>query len=65
MLENGILCQAINNISFSHTEDDIQKYLYAVDKAFEQIKIAIDKDSVEGVLTDGVRVNPIFKRNIK
>lgn len=65
MLENGILCQAINNISFSHTEEDIQKYLYAVDKAFEQIKIAIDKDSVEGILPEGVRVNPIFKRNIK
>ncbi len=65
MLENGILCMAINNISFSHTEDDIKKYLDAADKAFAEIKKAIDKDSVEGILPDGVRVNPIFKRNIK
>ena len=65
MLENGILCMAINNISFSHTEDDIKKYLEAADKAFAKIKEAIDKDSVEGIIPDGVRVNPIFKRNIK
>jgi glutamate-1-semialdehyde aminotransferase len=65
MLENGILCVAINNISFSHTEDDIKKYLDAADKAFAEIKKAIDKDSLEGILPDGARVNPIFKRNIK
>lgn len=65
MLENGILCQAINNISFSHTEEDIQKYLAAVDCAFAEIKKAIDKDSAEGILPEGARVNPVFKRNIK
>lgn len=65
MLENGILCVAINNISFSHTEEDIKKYLDAADKAFAEIKKAIDKDSLDGILPDGARVNPIFKRNIK
>ena len=65
MLENGILCQAVNNISFSHTEEDINKYLDAADLAFARIKEAIDKDSVDGILPDGVRVNPVFKRNIK
>ena len=65
MLENGILCTPINNISFSHTEEDIRKYLYAVDIAFQKIKEAIDKDSVEGILEGDARVNPIFKRNIK
>ena len=65
MLENGILCQAINNISYSHTEDDINKYLDAVDNAFSLIKKAIDSDSVEGILPEGARINPIFKRNIK
>lgn len=65
MLENGILCQAINNISFSHTEDDIKKYLDAVDCAFAEIRKAIDADSVEGILPEGARVNPVFKRNIK
>ena len=64
-LENGVLCQAITNISFSHTEDDIKKYLDAVDCAFAEIKKAIDNDSVEGILPEGARVNPVFKRNIK
>lgn len=65
MLDNGILSFAINNISFSHTEEDIKKYLAAVDCAFEEIKKAIDNDSVEGILPEGARVNPVFKRNIK
>lgn len=65
MLENGILCQAINNISFSHTEDDVKKYLDAIDCVFAQIKKAIDNNSVEGILPEGARVNPVFKRNIK
>jgi len=65
MLENGILCQAITNISFSHTEDDIKQFLDAVDCAFARIKKAIDNDSAEGILPEGARVNPVFKRNIK
>lgn len=65
MLENGILCVAINNISFSHTEEDIKKYLNAADMAFAEIKKAIEQDSLEGIVPDGARVNPIFKRNIK
>ena len=65
MLENGILCMAINNISFSHTEDDIKKYLAAADKAFAAIKSAIENDSINEFLPEGVRVNPVFKRNIK
>ena len=65
ILENGILCVAINNIAFSHTEADIQKYLDAVDCAFAEIRKAMDQDSMEGILPEGVRVNPVFKRNIK
>ncbi len=65
MLDNGILCMAINNISFSHTEEDIKKFLAAADCAFATIKEAMDKDSVDGILPEGVRVNPVFKRNIK
>ena len=65
MLENGILSFAINNLSFSHTEKDIDLYLAAADKAFALIKTAIDKDSLDGILPEGVRVNPVFKRNIK
>ena len=65
MLENGILCQAITNISFSHTEEDVKKYLAAADLAFAEIKKAIDRDSTEGILPEGSRVDPVFKRNIK
>jgi len=65
MLENGILCMPINNLSFSHTQDDIRQYLDAVDCAFVQIKQAIAQDSLDGILPSGARVNPIFKRNIK
>lgn len=65
MIDNGILSYAVNNISYSHTEEDIYKYLDAVDKAFALIKKAIDNDSVDGILPAGSRVDPVFKRNIK
>ena len=65
MLENGILTFAINNISFTHTEEDIAKFLAAADLAFLSIRKAIDRDSLEGILPDGIKVNPVFKRNIK
>ena len=65
MLEKGIFTQALVFIFYTHTEEDVQKYLEAVDYAFATIKEAMDKDSVEGILPEGVRVNPVFKRNIK
>ncbi len=65
MLENGIMTQAITNIPFSHTKEDIQKYLDVADKAFAKIKKALGADSVDGILPEGARVNPVFKRNIK
>lgn len=65
MLEKGILCMPINNLCFSHTQEDIQQYLKAADCAFAQIKQAITQDSLAGILPEGVRVDPIFKRNIK
>lgn len=65
MIENGIICHAINNISYSHTEKDIKYYLSVAEKAFAYIKKAIDADSLKGILPDGDRISPIFKRNIK
>ena len=65
MLECGILCQAINNISYSHTEADIESYLAAADTAFALIRTAIDRDSVAGILEGESRLDPVFKRNIK
>ena len=35
----------------------------AADYAFATIKEAMDKDSMDGILPEGVRVNPVFKRN--
>lgn len=65
MLEKGILCHAINHISFSHTEEDIKIFLDAADDAFGKIKKAIDNDSLVGILRENERLNPVFKRNIK
>ncbi len=65
MLENGILFYAFYNLSLSHTEEDAKKLLDAVDLAFAEIRKAIDNDSLDGILPDGARVDPVFKRNIK
>ncbi|MBQ4036961.1 MAG: hypothetical protein IJC84_02430 [Clostridia bacterium] len=65
LLEKGILCPSYAFISYSHTEKDIQIFLDAVDCAMAEVRKAMDQDSLEGILPDGVRVNPVFKRNIK
>lgn len=61
MIENGILTFAINNINMSHTEKEIEHLLFAADKAFADIKSAIEADSVNGILNGG-KIDPIFKR---
>ena len=65
MLEKGIFTQALVNVFYSHTEEDAKQYLAAADYAFATIREAMDKDSTDGILDEGVRVNPVFKRNIK
>lgn len=65
MLENGILTQLLLFFSYSHTEEHIKRYLEAADQAFALIRQALDKDSMDGILPAGERVNPVFKRNIK
>ena len=65
MLENGILFYAFYNLSLSHTEEDAKKLLDAADLAFAEIRKALDNDSLDGILPDGARVDPVFKRNIK
>ncbi len=64
MIENGILIFAICNLCASHTEKEIDMYLGATDKAFSLVRIAVEKDSLEGILKGG-KVNPVFTRNIK
>jgi len=66
MIESGILTFAINNLNLSHTESDIDKFLEAADKAFALIRLALDKDSLDGIIPKVQNgVNPVFKRNIK
>lgn len=62
MIEEGVLSVGINNICLSHQEEDIQEYLNASEKAILDIKGAIQKNSLEGILKGG-KVDPIFKRN--
>ena len=62
MVEGGILTTGINNISVSHTEADIDQFIAAANKAFVDIRQALDQDSLDGLL-HACKVNPIFKRN--
>lgn len=64
MIEQGILSVGINNISLSHTHNEVESYISAAKLALEDISLAIEKDSIEEVLKGG-KVNPVFKRNIK
>lgn len=65
MIENGILVFAIFNLNMHHGEAEAKAYLDASDKAFAEIRKAIDADSLDGILAPECRVNPVFKRNIK
>ena len=64
MLRNGIFVFAIYFLNMYHGEKEAALYLNATDQAFSMIKKAIDKDSLDGILTGG-KVDPVFKRNIK
>lgn len=64
MIEEGIITVGINNINLSHTKEDIEHYLNAVEKAILKIKEAI-KDGTTSNILKGKKVDPIFKRNIK
>ena len=63
MTENGILTVGINNINLSHTKNDIEMFLDAAEKSMVAIKTAIEKDSLQGVVSGG-KVDPVFKRNL-
>lgn len=64
MTENGILTVGINNLSVSHTEKEISHFIDAANQAMQDIKNALEHNSLEGILK-GNKVNPVFKRNIK
>lgn len=64
VLKRGIYVFAIYFLNKYHTEKEVHSYLDATDAAFAQIRKAVDRDSLEGIL-DGGKVCPVFQRNIK
>ena len=64
LLQYGILQFAIYFLNLHHTDNEVEVYLNATDKAFSLICEAVNRDSVDGILVGG-RIDPIFKRNIK
>ncbi len=63
MTERGILTVGINNINLSHTKNDVEDFLNVAEQAMLTIKKAIEKDSLQDVISGG-RVEPVFKRNL-
>lgn len=64
ILQNHIFQFAIYFLNTHHGKKEIDAYLDATDMAFEKIREAVDRNSLEGILTGG-KVDPVFKRNIK
>lgn len=64
LIEKGILSVGINNISLSHTKEDIDAYLEGVKNGFEYIASAMKGEKIENLLKGQV-IDPVFKRNIK
>ena len=62
LLEDGILSNGINNFCLAHSTEDIERYIESNDAALDNVRRAIESDSIEGILK-GSRINPIFKRN--
>ncbi|PKM52703.1 MAG: aspartate aminotransferase family protein [Firmicutes bacterium HGW-Firmicutes-7] len=61
LIENGILTIGINNISLSHTSEDIDCFLKGAEVAMEEIK-KYHQGKISR-LKDENMINPIFKRN--
>jgi glutamate-1-semialdehyde aminotransferase len=59
----GILSIGINNFNLAHTEKEIRDLIDASKLAFSDVKLALEQDSLEGILMGG-KYDPIFKRNI-
>jgi glutamate-1-semialdehyde aminotransferase len=61
MLSHGFLASKSVYVSYSHTEEHIEKYLENVDKVFGTIKKAVEKDNVYNLLKGPV-AHEGFKR---
>lgn len=61
MLNRGFLASRSVYVSYSHSEDHVQRYLQCVDEVFELVKKAVESDNVSDLLTGPV-AHEGFKR---
>ncbi len=61
-VRRGILFSGVNNISLSHSDEDMDKTLKAVEEAFIILKKGIEEDKVREMI-EGAPIRPMFKRN--
>jgi glutamate-1-semialdehyde aminotransferase len=61
LLRRGILWQGFHNLSFSHTDADIDRTLAAYREALAVLEWAIEEGDTRGLLL-GEPVEPVFRR---
>ena len=61
MIKRGILWGGFHNMSYSHTETEINYTLDAYYDSLQILKIAVENDAVEKMLF-GKPVAPVFRR---
>ena len=61
MLNRGFLASKSVYVSYSHSEDHVQRYLQCVDEVFELVKKAVESNNVSDLLTGPV-AHEGFKR---
>ena len=60
MLSRGILISTSHNISYAHSDDDIQRLLPCYDEVFGMIRDSLERDTVSQELV-GKPIEPLFK----
>lgn len=61
MIKRGILWSGFHNISFSHSDEDINYTLHVYDEVLRLLKIAIENNDIEKKLL-GEPVKPVFRK---
>lgn len=60
MFANGIFMLGTHNISYAHSESDVKALLRAYELYFKKVKLAIEKNSLSGIL-NCEPLKPLFK----
>ncbi|MEG8947683.1 aminotransferase class III-fold pyridoxal phosphate-dependent enzyme [Rosettibacter firmus] len=61
MIKRGVLWQGFHNISFSHTDEDIDYTLAALEESMSILKKAVEKNNLRETLK-GEPVQPVFRK---